>query len=214
MKIIKFLIVLLLFVPFLISSLGTIALLIMIVTRKAPVNTIPVLILTSAIAVYLFWLLKKSFKSNDGIVSTKVAASTQQSRWIGYLTGAGVVFAFIVIAILVGLQLHVISIRNWIGSAGMLLGFMGLWSSMRLLRSSRSRNIAPTATRKPVDLQALERFRGSYIRTRNLILLIGGLSKYLSLWDMLGGLTLLVVVPVWYISFGIVLRKKLEYNRS
>jgi len=200
----------------------------MIVTRKAPVNTIPVLILTSAIAVYLFWLLKKSFKSNDGIVSTKVAASTQQSRWIGYLTGAGVVFAFIVIAILVGLQLHVISIRNWIGSAGMLLGFMGLWSSMRLLRSSRSRNIAPTATRKPVDLQALERFRGSYIRTRNLILftdglsvgtlvclyLIGGLSKYLSLWDMLGGLTLLVVVPVWYISFGIVLRKKLEYNRS
>jgi hypothetical protein len=78
----KFLwIVPLLFVPFLVSLYGAIALLTMPWTYEAPGETIPVILLLGAIAVYLFRLLMKSvFEPTGGIVLTDVLVGTHPPR--------------------------------------------------------------------------------------------------------------------------------------
>jgi len=78
----KFLwIVPLLCVPFLVSLFGAIALLIMLWTHEAPGEAIPLIVLLSAIAVYLLRLLIKNlFEPNGGIVATDTAAGTHTPR--------------------------------------------------------------------------------------------------------------------------------------
>jgi hypothetical protein len=78
----KFLwIVPLLFVPFLVSLYGAIALLTMPWTYEAPGETIPVIVLLGVIAVYLFRLLVKNvFEPQGGIVLTDVLVSTHTPR--------------------------------------------------------------------------------------------------------------------------------------
>jgi hypothetical protein len=81
-SVMKFLwIVPLLFVPFLVSLYGAIALLTMPWTYEAPGETIPVIVLLGAIAVYLFRLLmKNAFEPHGGIVLTDVLVSTHKPR--------------------------------------------------------------------------------------------------------------------------------------
>jgi hypothetical protein len=78
----KFLwIVPLLVVPFLVSLYGAIALLTMPWTHEAPGETIPVILLFSAIAVYLLRLLIKNlFEPNGGVILTDVLVSTHTPR--------------------------------------------------------------------------------------------------------------------------------------
>lgn len=74
-------IVSLLFVPFLISLFGAIALLILLWTHQAPGEAIFVIVLFSAIAVYwLRLLIKHLIESTGGIVSSNAAAGTHAPR--------------------------------------------------------------------------------------------------------------------------------------
>ncbi len=217
----------LILVPLLVSLIFTIGSVFGLLSHGPSWDIIFSIVMFSAISYYLILLLQRVSTLQGSLIefpnSNLVNESIRRKVTSFLLT-----ITYLVLFALAFLLFNIKSLKNWLGAGSFVLGLAMLLSGISYVQFGGISQLKPSDPSTANKLTSLESSLAGHLKARNYILLLhpilgvclvllyqfAGWTDYFSIWDLSGFLFLLASSCIWFILYGISMKKQVEALRK